>query len=76
MKNIVLCGPGKNLKTYAVCLSDTEKNGLTTLLFLVPSTTIDDATYHELVKELKISCRQDYEPKLKETTDEAQTIKE
>lgn len=76
MKNIVLCGPAGNLKNYAVCLSDSEKNEFTTLLFLVPSTTIDDATYHEIMKELKISCRQDYVPTIKGATSEAEIVKD
>ena len=70
MKTIVLCKPFGKIKSYSVCLDDKETSTRTPILYIQPSSFLSEEEYHTIMKELRISCRQDYLPKLKETTDE------
>ncbi len=64
MKKIALMKPVGEIKSYSVCLVDDFDNTAVPLVFLKQGPAISDATYEEIINELKITCRQDYVPEV------------
>jgi hypothetical protein len=66
MKTITLCKPFGNIKSYSICLDDSDNATLTPLIYLQKSSFLDDDAYTNLVLAIQMKVAQSYLPAIKE----------
>jgi hypothetical protein len=62
MKTVILCKPFDKVKSYSMCLNDSEKLTITPLIYFKKSSFLTDAEYNKLMQKFQVQFESHYIP--------------